>query len=308
MDITPASLQILFNAFDMSYQSGLSSPQEVWTEKLAMTRPSSTSQNTYPFMGLAPQLREWVGERQVQSVTAYKYVIANKHYESTVEVDKNDIEDDQYGLYAPIIVEMGVSARKWPDTVTIPLLQAGQTTLCYDNQNFFDTQHPIDMLTPSKGVQSNLFTSQALTPEHYQEVRVAMMSLIGENSLPLGVRPNLLIVPPQLEATARQILHADYIVAQTGTAPMIGGTNVFKGTADLLVVDMLANQPTEWYLADTTRTVKPLVWQLRQAPRFVQLIDPQSPNVFNLKKFLYGTDARGAAGFGLWQFMAKGVA
>jgi phage major head subunit gpT-like protein len=50
--------------------------------------------------------------------------------------------------------------------------------------------------------------------------------------------PNLLLVPPSLEAQAREILQAQFIIGD----PAAGGarTNVWQGTADLLVVPELA--------------------------------------------------------------------
>lgn len=58
---------------------------------------------------------------------------------------------------------------------------------------------------------------------------------------------------------------------------------------------------TAWYLLDLSREVKPFIWQERQKPELVALDDPKDENVFWRKEFVYGAEARGAAGFGLWQ-------
>lgn len=54
----------------------------------------------------------------------------------------------------------------------------------------------------------------------------------GDNGLPLGLTPNLLVVPPSLESAARKILNSEYAAG--------GETNEWKGTADLLVSPWLA--------------------------------------------------------------------
>ena len=107
----------------------------------------------------------------------------------------------------------------------------------------------------------------------------------------------------------RVILHADFIAPQNfAGAPQVGtNQNILKGTADLLVIPELAGRPKDWYLLDTSRAVKPFIFQLRQAPQFVQFNDPKAESVFRRRKFVYGVDARGNVGFSLWFLAAKSV-
>jgi len=308
MEIIAPNLQALFNTYDLSYQQGYDSPQTLFWDKVATQRPSSTRQQTYAWMARLPTLKEWVGERTVNAISSYGYAIVNKDYELTEELDRNDILDDTYGLFNPIAEEMGRAAKKWPDIQLAKLMQVGETSLCYDGQPFFDPSHPIDKYAPTLGVQQNLY-KLPLTPDNYAKVRSDMMSWVGEDGQPLGVTPKLLVVPPQLETMGRIILHADFIAPQTlggPTAIQVGtNQNILKGTADLLVVPELAGAPQDWYLIDPSRAIKPFIFQLRQAPQFVQFNDPKSESVFRRKKFVYGVDARGNVGFGLWFLAAK---
>ncbi len=81
-------------------------------------------------------------------------------------------------------------------------------------------------------------STQALTDTHYGNARAAMMGLKNADGRKLGVRPTLLVVPPSLEGTARQLLNAEFVIGDAS----VGGakSNVWKGTADLLVVPELA--------------------------------------------------------------------
>jgi len=306
MEITPPNLQALFNTFDLSYQQGYTGDQELFWSKIATQRPSNTRQQTYAWMARLPTLREWVGERVVNAISSYSYTITNKDFELTEELDRNDILDDTYGLFNPIAEEMGRAAKKWPDIQLAKLMRAGETNLCYDGQNFFDPSHPIDRYNPALGVQKNLF-DLTLNPDNYASVRSTMMSWVGEDGQPLGVTPKLLVVPPQLEQAGRNILHADFIAPQMfgGNLQVGSNQNTLKGTADLIVIPELAGDPKTWYLLDTSRAVKPFIFQLRQAPMFVQFNDPKSESVFRRKKFVYGVDARGNVGFCLWFLAAK---
>lgn len=60
-----------------------------------------------------------------------------------------------------------------------------------------------------------------------------------------------------------------------------------------------------WYLMDTSRPLKPLIFQSRKTADFVSLIDPKSPNVFFNREYIWGVDSRNAAGFALWQTCIK---
>lgn len=56
-----------------------------------------------------------------------------------------------------------------------------------------------------------------------------------------------------------------------------------------------------WYLLDTSRPIKPLIYQKREEYKLVTKDDDKDDNVFNRKEIVYGVDGRGNAGYGLWQ-------
>lgn len=308
MQITPAALAAIFNSFDLRYQAAYQAGATV-LDRLRTHVPSTTSQTTYAWMARIPRLREWIGERVVQNASAHAYTIVNRPFELTLEVDRDQIEDDQLGVFNPMLDMMGQQAKALPDDLTLEVLQAGETELCYDGQNYFDTDHPIDLKAPGKGTQSNLLTGKPLTPENYGAARTHMATWVGEDGRPLKVTPSVLVVPPQLEDEGRRILTAEHIVrtVDDGNGGVVTSTetNIYKGTADLLVIPELADAPKDWYLFDTTKPLKPFVYQDRRAPEFTHLTDPTAENVFFRKKYIYGVDARANAGYGLWFLALK---
>lgn len=58
---------------------------------------------------------------------------------------------------------------------------------------------------------------------------------------------------------------------------------------------------TAWFLLDTARMIKPLIFQRRRPYTFVRMDAETDEEVFNRKTYRYGVDARVSAGFGLWQ-------
>lgn len=315
MIITPASLSGLFTAYDTRFSAAYAKFETTpWYQSMCMDMPSKTSTNVYAWLARVPALREWVGPRVIQNLTTRSYTLDNKKYELTLGVKRDVIEDDQYDTYGPWIDMAGYEARKWPDKRVATVLQAGTAAtegLCFDGQFFFDTDHPVDLYDSSKGTQSNYSSSgKALTFDNYAFVRQTMMSYVGEDQLPLGIMPDTIFVPPQLEATAKIICETSTLAVSTqGGLTVVGGQdNVYKGTAKVVVIPELSNQPTAWYLADCSRPIKPLIWQLRQAPEFTFRNQLTDEHVFNSDEFLYGIRARGNAGFGLWFLMYKALA
>jgi phage major head subunit gpT-like protein len=56
-----------------------------------------------------------------------------------------------------------------------------------------------------------------------------------------------------------------------------------------------------WFLVDTSRVLKPIILQKRQAFEFTALDDPTDANVFLKRQFMYGIDGRFGGGYGFWQ-------
>lgn len=285
MILNSATLRGLNVGFKTIFNKALDNTKPMW-ETVATKVPSTTTTETYAWLGAFPRLREWIGSRQIKNLSTSDYTIRNKDFENTVAVPRNAIEDDQVGLYNPLMQDMGESAALWPDSMVFKLLKEGFDAKCYDGKTFYAADHKVGKLTFSnKG-------TGALSTTSYAVARSSMMSLKDEEDNSLNIMPNLLVVPPTLEAMARKILLADEID---------GSTNTMKGTAELLVVPELAGQDTAWHLLCTTKAIKPLIFQERKAPHFVSKDAENDDNVFMNKEFIYGTDARGNVGYSFWQ-------
>lgn len=287
----------LYTGFQTAFDGGLGMAQAQWG-RVATRVPSTTREEKYGWLGQVPGMREWIGDRQIQNLAASGYSIVNKRWEQTIGIKREDIEDDQYGVYAPLFTEMGRAAAAHPDQLVFGLLKAGFTTACYDGQYFFDTDHPVldesgnvisvantdggsgtpwFLIDDSRALKPLIFqerkalsfvrkdreeddnvfdrgefvygadarynvgygfwqfawgSKQPLNKANYASARAALMGMKGDGGRPLGLMPRLLVVPPALEQAGLEILNAERDAA--------GATNVYKGTAELLVVPWLA--------------------------------------------------------------------
>lgn len=142
MMINRASLQAAFTGFKTIFNNAFSAAESQF-EKVAMVVPSSTSKETYAWLGLTTRFREWLGDRVVQNLMTHDYTIKNRSFENTVGVSRDDLEDDTIGVYTPLIASLGQDAKTHPDELIFALMAAGFDSLCFDGQYFFDDDHPV---------------------------------------------------------------------------------------------------------------------------------------------------------------------
>ncbi len=217
MIINHANLAIINQAYNGAFRAGLSTAAPMW-QQLATLVPSAASEETYAWLGKFTRFREWLGERQYQSLMLHSYSIKNRTFENTVEVLRDHIEDDKYGMFSPVVQQLGQDAATHPDEMVFDVVNNAFATRCYDGQYFFDTDHPVG--------------------------------------------------PP-----GRQVSVSNF---QGGS----GKT---------------------WMLLDTTRILKPFIYQKRRDYAFTAKTSLTDEAVFNRNMFVWGADGRGNAGLGLWQ-------
>ena len=142
MLINKGNLATLGVGYKGNYQEGLAQAP-VQHEMVSTLVPSTNGREEYGWLGKVPNVREWFGDRVVQNISQHDYTIKNRDFELTIGVDRNDIEDDNIGIYGPLFREMGLSTGAHKCRLVFDLLKAGFTTKCYDGQFFFDSDHPV---------------------------------------------------------------------------------------------------------------------------------------------------------------------
>jgi phage major head subunit gpT-like protein len=262
--------------------------------QLATRIKSSHKVETYGWMQRLLEMREWIGPRVIQGMATQAYTLENKKFESTLGVDCDELADDSLGLFEPRVQEFGrVAARLWERLLLDALINGNAaTSLGFDGLPFFSASHT---LNPA-GVQSNSFSGGAtstLTSGNLDIIATAMTQYTGEDGRLLGVNPTHIVIPKKLEMTARVILKAALVAN--------GGTNVFNGFLDMIVVpDLPGTGAPAWYMVDLSAPIKPLLLQVRKPVTLVAKANIDDDNVFWQSQFFWGLDARGVAGYGPW--------
>lgn len=298
MLVNAGTLSALFIGLKTIFNDALKSTPVIW-DKIAMKVPSSTGTNDYGWLSDFPKMRRWIGAKNVKSLEAFKYSVKNEDYEATVEVDRNDIEDDQLGIYNVKAKAAGKSTAALPDEIVMEVVNGAFTNLCFDGKPFISAQHKV--MNPKTGKLENVSNlgnkklscdSLAAAAASYGAARIAMRQFKDDEGRPLNINPNVLLVPVALGDVARQLMNSNKLGVDT--------ENPYKGTATV-VEDARLTSDTAWFLLDTSQAVMPFIYQERKAPEFVQQTDPQADDVFSRKKYKFGAEARAAGGYGFWQ-------
>lgn len=144
MIITNAVLNALRTSLSKTFDDTYKTMREqTFYRQVCFEAPASGRSNTYGWLGSFPQMREWIGDRVVKDLKEHSYAITDKLWEDTISVQRVDIEDDNLGMYTGLTQGLAEEAAYHPDKLVGALLPGGLSTLCYDGQNFFDTDHPV---------------------------------------------------------------------------------------------------------------------------------------------------------------------
>ncbi len=277
-----AELDALFTAVNASLNKGLA---KEWTgyQKWSMVINSKGAAEKYPISLVLGGMREWVGPRVINRMDVEKLTVLNRDFEHTEAVRCNDIEDDNVGVYAPLFEAMGVDAANlWGRLATDALVNPGNWA---DGNAFFGTR--------SLGKKSSITNkvSGALTVSNYETARANMMGWCTADGQPMGLVPDLLVVGPSLESTAKGIFETELTVSGGSTVSNIH----FKEVEIQINPYLVGSHASKWFLMCTNRGLKPIGVQKRKVGSLVRYDQEHDVCVKEENECHYALHYRGAA-------------
>lgn len=272
---------------------------------IATRQSSTTRRNTYPQIIDAASIREWAeGERVVNGLVIEGASVTNQKWELTYGIRREDLDDDLSGTVAQAVSRVKSGAGKYlrhPDKLIFTVIKSNGIAL--DGVALFHaTNHKVNPKDPESAAYVNT-ASGVMTATNVAAARSAMLELVGPDGDPLNEDPNVLLVPPALETTARKIAQADEVI-YSATATDTREINVYKGNYTVVVAPHLAasftgGSDSVWYILDTTDPEdRGLIYQEREAVELVSLFNVSDPNVFERDEYIWGTRARYTAAAG----------
>jgi len=282
----PEKVRTLFTTYKGIFQNALRTPA-INVDKFATRVKSTSATNTYAWLGQSTVFRKWVGDRVAQVVAKMAYVIPNQTWEMTQPIPKEAVEDDEVGIYTPLVEDMGLSAANHPGQQVMAAYFNGDVNLCFDGKPFFAKDHPLSFNedgTPAAGTAtfSNLLTpadeedyqpkwvvaalGRPIKPTIYQERKAAVLvsktalddeTVFRTNQFEFGAdkRDAVGYTLPQFAVMSRMPLTAENLqAAYTALETMVGDKGQALGIVptDLICAPELRGEAEDLLVLDRT--------------------------------------------------------
>ena len=307
MSLTTAAYQVVQRDLTQHFNDRMEAmAQAPFYPQLCTLVDSKSADEKYGWLGGLPGIREWIGDRQFKQLRAANYTLTNKHWESSLEFEKNDVDDDRMGGFASQIQALADEAMFHPDELLFQVIAAGASAACFDGQYFFDTDHSFG----DSGTQSNALTYNAATgttptvaefKAAFHAALKAMLSFKNDQGK-FYIRPRIgklgsLICAVPLALREVAVTAFEQTISVEGS---VATTNVILEKPTVVPIVYMGSEnggsDVKWHLYYTGGPVKPFIFQGRKSLQFQMSGADDSE-----KKVLRAmTEARYNIGYGHW--------
>ena len=289
-ELTSEYMEEVSKGFSVVFNDALKEAHKDYL-KIAMEVKANTIVVDYRWLADLPTMREWINDRVLNKLSAWDYQIKKKDWESTISVHRDVVEYDDLGVVKPKIQDLANSVSDHYNAQVFGLLETNGN--CYDGAPFFG-EHEVGIGSATTTLTN--VGANDLTKDGFFKTLKQMRRIVADNGVAIRIKPNLVVVPPELEAKAIELF---------GCEKLGGSSNPLYGRCVVLVSPDLTDAKS-WYLLDTTRAVKPIILQINKGAEFNALDNPNhNERAFMSNEFLYGINTQDNVGYGLWSLAFK---
>jgi len=242
---------------------------------------SSKEYEEYQHVVGLPTLPEWDADGAelpfMSATNGYKVLFTHKDYGYAWAISKRLMRGDQYQVVSGRLTRTAVRAAQHTiELLTSAFIATNPTWV--DGKPLFSTDHPFE-----GGVYSNRINT-ALTATALEAGLNRFRRAVDWRGNPIIVEPAVLMVPPELEVTAKVLVNSmayptKVNAGQNEFAANAGTFNPFKGTLDVVVNPYLIDT-NDWFLfAEPSEGSLKFFW--RQKPEIVTERDFRTQGIMN---------------------------
>jgi phage major head subunit gpT-like protein len=257
-------------------------------------------------------MREWVGGRLEKGIRDEVYTLRNIKYEATIPAFVDEMRRDKTGQLMFRIQELAArTATHWEGLLST-LINAGASTVCYDGQYFFDTDHSsgdsgtlVNKVSSTHVAALDVTTAAAPTTA---EMVAALMGCISylfkykdDRGEPINQNAKqFAVMVPIGGATNFLGTVFDALVSQNLSS---GQSNALLGTGwgIKVIPNPRLTDTTVFYLFRTDGPMKPFIMQSELGVQTSSLTQG-SDEEFKNDRHLFGVKANRNVGYGFWQY------
>lgn len=291
----------------------------MWPGRIANTFMSTQDTETYGGIGTPPQLREWIGGKQLKSFKEQSIRISNKDWESTIRVKNKDRRRDKTGI---LQAQMGAQAER-ALTHDMELLSAlinvgDGTTLatCYDGKALFADDHSVgDSGTIDNNVSVDISTlptgdvtgSHGLTTapsvgEMALSIAAGIKAIFGfkdDQGKPSNVfaKEFDIMVPIGLSDVAQAAISSVYLAQGMSNPTLVQGNPAGSVVQKNIIVNPYLTWTDKFAIFRSDAPFKSLIIQLEFPPVMKALAEGSDHEFFN-NEVLFSIEKSGNVGLG----------
>lgn len=294
MVINQANMDALFKTFSKRFSDAQQAaaarafPNQLIAEDIALLLPVSGAATQHSWLDQIKGIHEWAGDRVINNLKLQALTVANRSFENTVSVPRTSIEDDQYGMFAPLIGALGADAETlWIKLAVASLLANGTWA---DGNPFFCSGRKLSDMKSAVALTNAVTTALSKTAAEAALTAIRSWTLGGNE--PADVVPEYLVVGPSLEGMAKSIVEAEIEANAGGTLAVsnVSPARMLKVRVDSRII---GDHATKWFITARKAGIPCVCVQQRKKPVLTRLDRDTDANVFMQDKYLYGVDARG---------------
>jgi phage major head subunit gpT-like protein len=280
-----------------------------WVDQVSMYFTSDQESETYKWLGMTPAMRQWVGGRHAKRPAENGITITNTLFEATMDIPLDWMRRDKTGQIMVRVDELaGRAVTHWQSLLS-GLIVSAETSVCYDGQYFFDTDHA----EGKSGTQSNDITVDisavpatlhgTATNPSPEEIRAMVFAGVSQM---LGFKDDQ--AEPMNEMARRFLVQVPTAWFTNAAAalrnPIVGGDTNTVTSLDGYTFDLAVNPRLTWTdklaVFRTDGSTKPFIRQDEFGIE-VDAVAEGSELEFNERLHRYGVSASRAVGLGFWQ-------
>ena len=280
-----------------------------WVTGTSFFAQSDQPSEEYAWLGQTPQMREWIGPRLVKALREQGLTIRNKKFEASLRILLDDLQRDKSGQLVRRIADLvrRGTIGHWIKLLT-DLIIAGESSLAYDGQFFFDTDHSEgDSGTISNDITFNSVSTTAplvaeMSDAIYNSI-VQLMTFKDDQGEPINgdLQAVVVMVPPSMLKVANAAVTSTTITNAAGT-----GVETNALTSSGFTIEVVANARL---IADWTTKFLTLRNDGVNEPFIRQEELPVTPGAkaegsdleFDEDAHEYGVKAKRNVGYAFWQ-------
>lgn len=299
--LTTLTPELLVEGLNALFLTRVSNEEQDIVRLVANVLTTTKRTETFPFLGDAPSFRKWVTRRKSTVLSTATYSMTVDDWESSLDIDMRDLQDEQIPMLADKVGEMADKASRHRIQLIVEEMVNATTTVGYDGVSFFNDAHPArgnQTATQDNNLAASGTTVANLQAD-YDAAHVAMSRFVDEEGEVYhgNVRPDFLVVaPPELFRNWSTVLF-------NTTQPNNDGQNVYRGQGDLATTARLTDT-ADFYMLKVNGTIRPFIFLERQGIQTTNTM-MHTETYRPTKQVTYGADARYTTGVNRWQFGIK---